>query len=66
MKDNFNYSPKACIFRKYYGGDIHVTVCLEIPRGNLQKDKRNKAIKVFKDELYNLLNDPEMEQLLKP
>lgn len=66
MNNSFTYSSKSCVFRKSYGGDIHITVALELPQGNLRKDKRNKAIRVFKDEIFNLLNDKEMENLLRP
>lgn len=65
MKNYYSYSPKAYIFKKCYG-DIQLTVLLELPKGNFKKDGRIEAIRILKDEIYNLLNDSELEKLLVP
>lgn len=65
MKNYYSYSPKACIFKKDYG-DIQLTVLLELPKGTFKKDGRIAAIRMLKDEIYNLLNDSELEMLLAP
>jgi len=65
MKAHFRYSPRACVFKKSYG-DIHVTTVLELPNSNIKKDGRKKAVDVLKDDIYNLLNDTELESLLMP
>lgn len=63
MGKNYTYSPQASIFRKSYG-DINVTIILETPAGRKRtKDIKHKALLLY-DELYNLLNDAELEEIL--
>lgn len=66
IKKYYSYSPNAAVFKKVYG-DICVTVVLELPSGKkLKKNGRSDAVNVFKEDIYNLLNDSELEKLLNP
>jgi hypothetical protein len=58
MRIHFRYSHNAYVLKKSYG-NIHVTAAIEFPKGS-----RRKAADVLRDDMYNLLNDPELESLL--